>query len=121
MTDEFRQTLLEETVPVVMQALGIPRELAELALRHVDSCPKEPCEVNTFLYARINEITAEMSGIPVESIDSALRGAHKGFLDTLRLQREAGVPTGSQELLAAYRASQDALDAYVGLVQKEGR
>lgn len=100
--DKFTEGLVEETVPVIMRVLGVPAEVAELAVRHAFDCPQDRCPVYYFLLDRVNTATAELTGVPKSQVAEAVAASAKASVDTVALQRKLGLPVGFEQLRTAY-------------------
>lgn len=117
--DEFTESLIEDTVPAVMQLLGVPRPLAELAVRHAYYCTEDRCPVYHFLLKKANALTSELTGVPVETVTEVEAQHTKAAADTLNLQRKLGLPTGFEERRAAYDNIGPALDLTMDILMEK--
>lgn len=117
--DKFTEGLVEETVPVIMRVLGVPRDLAERAVRHAFDCPERRCPVYGFLLDRVNAATSELTGVPKSQVTEVVAQHAKAALDTVTLQRKLGMSVGSEELRAAYDNSLPALDLTMEILKEK--
>lgn len=117
--DKFTEGLVEETVPVIMRVLGVPAEVAELAVRHAFDCPQDRCPVYYFLLDRVNTHTAQLTGVPKAQVIEAVAQHAKAALDTVTMQRKLGMSVGSEELRAAYDNSLAPLDLTMDMLMEK--
>lgn len=115
--DPLIEMMIRDTLPVVRDVLGLPDDLAELAVRHAYTCPRRPCDVERYLTNKMLQAAADSNNVPVEQITDLTIAVSKGLADTLRIQKEqrGGLAPGEAE--AAYRQSVEALHASMELLR----
>jgi hypothetical protein len=119
--DPLTEMMILDTLPVARAVLGLPDDLAELAVRHAYTCPERPCLVERYLTSKMLEAAAESNGVPIEQVTDLTLAVSKGLADTLRIRKEQQGELAPGEAEAAYRQSAEALHATMELLRGGSR
>jgi hypothetical protein len=119
--DPLIEMMIRDTVPVAREVLGLPDELAELAVRHAYTCPKRPCQVEQYLTDKMLEAAAKSNDVPIEQVTDLTLAVSKGLADTLRIKKAQQGKLQPGEAEAAYRQGVEALYVTMELLRGGSR
>jgi hypothetical protein len=110
--------VIEDSVPIISAALGLPRDVVERAVRHTFRCENNPCEVEEFINQRMLQAASRNSGLPQEKLLELIVSVSKSAGDTLALREKMGERPTPEQVREVYRRGREAAEAGMRLMME---
>lgn len=116
--EPFFELVIQDSVPVIAEALGIPHDTVELAVRHTFHCQQKPCEVEEFLNQRMLQVAARNSGIAPDRLLELVSSVAKNAGNTLQLRENLGERITPEQVREVYQRGREATEAGMRLMME---